>query len=52
MHTHKVEKARRQFSFMKYHGDIAKFLLEMENLNICARVTGNAAREMMEDQLP
>ena len=39
-------------AFMKYHGDIAKFLLEMENLNICARVTRNASREMMEDQLP
>jgi len=37
---------------VKYHGDVAKFLMEMENLNIHARVTCIAWRKMIEDQLP
>jgi len=38
--------------FVKYHGDIAKFLPEMENLDIQARVTGIAWRKMIENQIP
>ena len=40
--THETEKSLRVMGFVKYHGDIAKFLLEMENLNIHPRVTGIA----------
>jgi len=35
----------------KYHSDIAKFLLEMENQNIHARVIRIAWRKMIEDQI-
>jgi len=38
--------------FVKCHGDIAKFLQEMENLNIHESVTGIAWRKMIEDQIP
>jgi len=37
---------------VNYRGDIAKFLMEMENLNIHPRVTGIARRKMIEDELP
>jgi len=37
---------------VKYRGDVAKFVMEMENLNIHARVTGIAGRKMIEDELP
>jgi len=37
--------------FFKYDGDIAKFLLEMENLNVHARVMGIAWRKIIEDQI-
>jgi len=37
---------------VKYRGDVAKFLMEMQNLNIHARVTGIAWRKMIEDELP
>lgn len=40
--THEVEKALRKMSTVKYHGDVAKFLLEIENLNIHAKVSGIA----------
>jgi len=36
---------------VKYRGDVAKFLIEMENLNIHARVTRIAWRKMIEDEL-
>jgi len=35
-----------------YYRDIAKFLPEMENPNIHARVTGIAWRKIIEDQIP
>jgi len=50
--THGAEKSIREMGFVKYHGDIAKFLLEMENLHIDARVTGIARRKMIEDEIP
>jgi len=37
---------------VKYRGDVAKFLMQMENLNIHSRVTGIACRKMIEDELP
>ena len=38
--------------FVKYHSDIAKFLLAMESLKIHARVTPLAGRKMIGDQIP
>jgi len=38
-------------AFLKCRGDIAKFLLEMKNLNIHARATRIAWREMIEDDI-
>jgi len=37
---------------VKYGGDVAKFLMEVENFNIHGRVTGRAWRKMIEDELP
>jgi len=50
--THEAEKSLREMASGKYRGDVAKFLMEMENLNIHARVTGVAWRTMIEDELP
>jgi len=50
--THEAEKALREMGFVKYSGDIAKFLREMENLNINARVTGMASRKVIEAAIP
>jgi len=50
--THEVEKSLREMGSVKYRGDVAKFLMKMENLNILARVTGIAWRKMIEDELP
>jgi len=37
---------------VKYRGDVAKFFMDMQNLNIHARVTRIAWRKMIEDELP
>ena len=50
--THEAEKSLREMGSVKYRGDVAKFLMDMENLNIHARVTGIAWRKMIEDELP
>jgi len=50
--THEAEKSLREMGSVKYRGDVAKLLMEMENLNIHARVTGIAWRTMIEDELP
>jgi len=50
--THEAEKFLQDMGSVKYRGDVAKFLMEMENLNIYARVTGIAWRKMIEDELP
>ena len=50
--THEAEKSLREMGLVKYRGDVAKFLMEMENLSIHARVTGIAWRKMIEDELP
>jgi len=40
--TDEAEKSLREMRSVKYRGDVAKSLMEMENLNIHARVTGIA----------
>jgi len=50
--THEAEKSLREKGSVKYRGDVAKFLMEMENLNMHARVTRIAGRKMIEDELP
>jgi len=50
--THEAEKSRREMGSVKYRDDVAKFLMEMENLNINARVPGIAWRKMIEEELP
>jgi len=50
--THEAEKSLREMGLVKYRGDVAKFLMQRENLNIHARVTGIAWRKMIEDELP
>ena len=50
--THQAEKSLREMGSVKYRGDVAQFLMEMENLSIHARVTRIAGRKMFEDELP
>jgi len=50
--TNEAENSLREMGSVKYGGDVAKFLMEMENLNIHTRVTGIAWRKMIEDELP
>ena len=50
--THEAEKSLSEMESVKYRGDVAKFLMEMENLNIYSRVTWIAWRKMIEDKLP
>jgi len=50
--TLEAKKSLTQIGFVKYHGNITKFLLEIENLNIHARVTGISWTKMIEDQIP
>ena len=50
--THEGEKALREMSKVRYKGDINKYLLEMENLNIHVNMTGISWRKLIEDQLP
>ena len=50
--SHEVERALRRMELVKYEGDIEKYLLELENLNIQAQVTGIAWRYTVEKRLP
>jgi len=50
--THEVERPLREMGSVKYHGDIAKLLLEMANLIIHSTVTGIAWTMMIEDEVP
>jgi len=50
--THEAEKSLREMGSVKYRGDVAKFLMEMANLHIHARVTGIAWGKMIEEELP
>ena len=50
--THEEVKALREIMKVWYKGDIDQFLLEIENWNVKARVTGVAFRKMIDDQIP
>jgi len=50
--THEAENSLREMGSVQYRGDVTKFLTEMENINIHARVTGIAWRKMIEEELP
>ena len=50
--THKEVKALREKMKVRYKRDIDQFLLEIENWNVKARVTGVAFRKMIHDQIP
>jgi len=49
--THEAEESLTLVGFVGCPGGLAGFLVEMENLNIHARVTGIAWRKMIEDQI-
>jgi len=36
---HEVEKSLREMKWVEYRGDVAKYLMDMENLNMHARLT-------------
>jgi len=48
-HTHEAKRSLGEMGSVKYRGDVAKFLMERENVNIHARVTGIALRKIIED---
>jgi len=50
--SQEAERVVRRMELVKYQGDIEKYLLELENLNIQAQVTGIAWRYMVEKRLP
>ena len=50
--THEEVRALREMMKVRYKGDIDQFLLEIENWNVKARVTGVAFRKMIDDQIP
>ena len=50
--THEEVKALREMMNVRYKGDIDQFLLEIENWNGKARVTGVAFRKMIDYQIP
>jgi len=50
--SHQAERALRRMELVKYQGDKEKYLLDLENLNIQAQVTGIAWRYMVEKRLP
>jgi len=50
--THEAEKSLREMGSVKYRREVTKFLMEMGNLHIHARVTGIACRKMIEDKGP
>jgi len=50
--THEEEKALREMLKVQYKNHINKFLLEFENWNVKAKVTGIAFRKLIRDQIP
>ena len=50
--TREEVKALREMMKVRYNGDINQFLLEIENWNVKARVTGVAFRKIIDDQIP
>ena len=49
--THEEVKALWEMMKVRYKGDIDQFLLEIENWNVKARVTGVALRKMIDNQI-
>ena len=49
---HRAQRALRDMEKVQYEGDIEKYLLTLENLNIDAEMTGVAWRHMIEKRLP
>ena len=50
--THEEVKVIREMMKVRYKGDIDQFLLEIENWNVKARVTGVTFWKMIDDQIP
>jgi len=50
--THEEEKALRQMFKVRYKNDINQFLLEFENWNVKAKVTGIAFSKLIRYQIP
>ena len=50
--THEGEKALREMLKLRYKNDINQFLLEFENWNVKAKVTGIAFSKLIRDQIP
>ena len=50
--THEEEKALREMLKVWYKNDIKQFLLEFENWNVKAKVTGITFRKLIRDQIP
>ena len=48
---HRAQRALRVMEKVRYEGDIKKYLLTLENLNIDAEMTGVAWRHMIEKRL-
>ena len=49
---HRAQRALRDMEKIRYKGDIEKYLLTLENLNIDAEMSGVAWRNMIEKRLP
>jgi len=49
---HEEEKALREMLKVRYKNDINQFLVEFENWNVKAKVTGIALRKLIRDQIP
>ena len=49
---HRAQRALRDMEKVRYEGDIEKYLLTLENLNIDAEMSGVAWRNMIENRLP
>jgi len=49
--THEGDKSIWEMGSVHYRGDSAKFMEEMENLNIQGRVTGISWRKMSEGEI-
>ena len=50
--THEEVKALREMMKVRYKVESNQFLLEIENWNVKARVTGVVFRKMIDDQIP
>ena len=49
---HRAQRALRDMEKARYEGDIEKYLLTLENLNIDEEMSGMAWRNMIEKRLP